>query len=330
MKRRDFCRMAGAGMLASGAFAVAARKAPPVTLVLAPSNLGLRPNGDGSQPGAWRAPQVLMESGLADALGARHTLQLARPDYQHGPQTNTRIRNGHTIRAFSLELAQKVRGVLDGGGFPVVIGGDCSVLLGGLYGSRLAGGRGLIHVDGHSDFSNPANYDTTKRLGSVAGMDMALASGRGEPLLTDWPVVGTPLAADADIIQIGERESDDPEFYSDLHATTITQLTIQRVLADGVGTTLERVVRQLEAKRLDKVWLHVDLDVLDERVMPAVDSPGRPGFNYTQLSEVVGTLCASGRIAGAEFTIYDPDLDPKRRYARPLVDCMAAGLKVRA
>jgi arginase len=330
MKRRDFFQLAGAGMLTHAAIGADALKHKEITLVLAPTNLGLRPNGDGSEPGTWRAPAALVNAGLRTAVSAAQILQLKCPGYQHEPQENTRIRNGHSIRAFSLELAEKVRSVIAGGGFPVVIGGDCSVLLGGLYGSRLAGGQGLIHVDGHSDFSNPANYDTSKRLGSVAGMDLALASGRGEALLTTWPGVGTPLAADTDIIQIGERETDDPDFYSDLHATRITQLTIQKVLADGIDVTLQRVIDQLATQRLTKVWLHVDLDVLDQKVMPAVDSPGSPGFDYAQLSKVVGTLCASGRIAGAEFTIYDPELDPKRRYAKPLVECIAAGLKVRA
>ena len=61
---------------------------------------------------------------------------------------------------------------------------------------------------------------------------------------------------------------------------------------------------------LDRAWLHVDLDVLDEKVMPAVDSPGSPGFDYAQLADLVGRLAASGRIVGADFAIYDPERDP--------------------
>jgi arginase len=329
MKRRDFCHIAGALMVA-GSQAASARVRKPVSLVLAPTSLGLRPNANGSVPGAWRAPGALMSAGLGKALDAAETFNLTRPHYQSGEKKGTRIRNGHAIRAFSLEIAEKVRGVLDAHGFPVVIGGDCSVLLGGLYGLRLAGGRGLVHIDGHSDFSNPANYDTTKRLGSVAGMDLALASGRGEELLTTWPSVGNPLAADTDIIQIGERESGDPEFYSDFLRTGITSYFVQKVLTDGIAATIARVAAKLEANKLTRVWMHVDLDVLDETVMPAVDSPGRPGLNYEQLSKLMGGLVATGRIAGAEFTIYDPDRDPDGQYARPIVDCIAAGLEDRA
>ncbi len=150
--------------------------------MLAPSNLGLRPGENGAEPGTWRAPEVLMGAGLKTRVGAERVVQLPRPLYDARAQAGTRIRNGHTLRRFSLDLAGEVRIVLKAGAFPLVIGGDCSVLLGSLYGARLEGARGLIHVDGHSDFFHPGNYDTRGRLGSAAGMDLALATGRGEPL----------------------------------------------------------------------------------------------------------------------------------------------------
>lgn len=312
MTRRDFMLAAAAAVLPAGDRAV--------SLVLAPSNLGLSPVGS-SQQGTWRAPQVLLQAGLAKALDTDEVIPLERPGYQFEAQPGTRIRNGVTIRAFSLQLAEKVTDILGRGRFPVVIGGDCSILLGGLYGSRAAGGRGLVHVDGHDDFYHPGNYDATRRLGAVAGMDLALASGRGEDLLTAWPKVGKPLADDADIVQIGQRDGR-------LSGTRITQWTVQRALADGIEVTARAVVARLQARALDKVWLHVDLDVLDEAVMPAVDSPGSPGFDYSQLSALVAALCASGRMAGVNFAIYDPERDPNRLHAKPLVQCIADGVRL--
>lgn len=290
-----------------------------MSLVLAPSNLGLSPVGS-KQQGTWRAPQALLDAGLARALDTDEVIALERPEYRFDAQPGTRIRNGVSIRAFSLQVAGKVTDILRRGRFPVVIGGDCSVLLGGLYGSRVAGGRGLVHVDGHSDFYNPSNYDTSRRLGAVAGMDLALASGRGEDLLTSWPQIGKPLAGDADIVQIGQRDGR-------LTGTGITQWTVQRVLADGIDASARAVVARLQTRGLDKVWLHVDLDVLDADVMSAVDSPGSPGFDYEQLSALIRTLCASGRVAGADFAIYDPERDPNARHAEPLVRCIARGIR---
>jgi len=333
MTRRKFTIMAGTTVLAGWQASSAQAKTNSVSVVLAPSNLGLRPTESGGQPGTWRAPQALMHAGLAHALNAEEIVPLERPIYQFEAQSGTRIRNGLSIRAFSLQLSEKVRDILKRHRFPVVVGGDCSVLLGSLHGMRLAGGRGLVHIDGHSDFFHPGNYDTTKRLGSAAGMDLALASGRGELLLTDWPEIGKPLASDADIIQLGERDAESPSFkdyYGDIVRTEITQFTIQRVLADGVDETARRVIAKLEARGLDKAWLHVDLDVLDQFVMPAVDSPGSPGLDYLQLTELVDALCASGRIFGANFTIYDPERDPDSRYASRLVQCIADGIRERS
>jgi arginase len=326
LTRREFVMAAGVTLLANGWLNAASKK---ISIVLAPSNLGLRPETN-REPGTWRAPQALMDAGLLKALNADEVISLDRPKYEFDAQPGTRIRNGRSIRDFSLKLSEKVSDALKRNQFPVVIGGDCSILLGSLHGSRLAGGKGLVHIDGHSDFSHPGNYDTKTRLGAVAGMDLALASGRGEELLTDWPNVGKPLANDSDIIQIGERNAEDANFdqyYGDILRTEITLFTIQRVLKEGIDASAKRVIARLQERGLNKAWMHVDLDVLDQSVMPAVDSPGSPGFTYAQLSQLMAALCASERFLGINFTIYDPERDKGTRYARPLVECIANGLR---
>jgi arginase len=332
LNRRDFTKMASFAAISGSLEDETRPRRGAIGLILAPSNLGLRPAENGGQPGAWRAPRVLMDAGLADAVDATDVLSLERPAYELEAQFGTAIRNGLSIRAVSLELGKKVREVLQSGQFPLVIGGDCSILLGCLYGARLAGGRGLVHIDGHSDFFHPGNYNTASRLGSAAGMDLALASGRGELLLTHWPEIGRPLVKDADVVQVGERQAEEPDFdkfYSDIVHTDITRHTIQGVLANGIDTTVRQVLTRLESRALGKVWLHVDFDVLDQIVMPAVDSPGGPGLNYQQLSLLIGDLCHSGRIVGADFTIYDPERDPNAEYSKPLVDCIARGIRNR-
>ena len=67
--------------------------------------------------------------------------------------------------------------------------------------------------------------------------------------------------------------------------------------------------------------------MLDAAVMPAVDSPGSPGFDYGELSNLIAALIASGRIVGANFSIYDPERDPGHRYAGPLMESIAAGIR---
>src|SRR6187402_928115 len=236
LTRRRFMAMTGTALLSRVAYARTARSGE-IGLVLAPSNLGLRPNEDGSAPGAWRAPHALMAAGLADAIGSADVVEMARPVYRTEAEPGTQTRNGNTLRAFSLELSTRVRNVIRQGRLPVVIGGDCGILMGCMHGLRLAGGKGLLHIDGHSDFTNPKGRDATRSLHSAAGMDLALTSGRGDPLLTRWPKIEGPLADDADIVQLGERNADDPDFmrsYGDIVGTAITRLTIQHVLGEGV------------------------------------------------------------------------------------------------
>lgn len=319
--------------LGSACFAGLTSAATPrreTAIVTAPSSLGLRPNDKGLEPGSWRAPGVLLSAGLATAVSARHRLDIARRDYDFSEQAGTRIRNGHSLRTFLLEIADAVEAELAAGRFPLVLGGDCSVMLGCLYGLRRAGGRGLVHVDGHSDFFHPGNYDTKSRLGSAAGMDLALATGRGETLLTAWPGIEGPLVADADAIQAGERDAENADYdkyYGDVVRTAITRLTIQQIHREGIPRTAQRIIARLEERKLDHAWVHVDLDVLDEKVMNAVDSPGTPGFDFTQLSDLLGSLVRSGRVAGMTACIYDPDLDPGHRFAKPIVACLANALR---
>ena len=58
-----------------------------------------------------------------------------------------------------------------------------------------------------------------------------------------------------------------------------------------------------------EVWIHVDADVLDPSVMPAVDSPEPSGLSVNELVSLLARSCAIPRAAGLQLTIYDPNLD---------------------
>jgi arginase len=56
--------------------------------------------------------------------------------------------------------------------------------------------------------------------------------------------------------------------------------------------------------------------------MRAVDSPQPDGLIYAELGQLLGPFVASDLLAGVQFTIFDPDLDPDGRYARELARAM--------
>jgi arginase len=294
--------------------------ARPLHLILAPCSLGLRSLTPGHEPGTWRAPEALLAAGLRQAVQPAAEAALAKPVYDFGPQPGTRWRNGHGIRAFNEALAERVAAALAAGQFPLVVGGDCSILLGCLAAARRSGELALVHVDGHSDFRNPANHDFAAEIGAVAGADLALAIGFGEPLLTDWGQQG-PLVHPAHVIQIGEREARHPDWaWRDIVDTAVTRIEIFELPERGMDWALER---SRAVTGTLPFWLHVDLDVIDGALMPAVDSPGSPGLDFDQLAALLRPLAASASCLGCDLTIFDPERDPDGTYARRITAMLA-------
>ena len=63
-------------------------------------------------------------------------------------------------------------------------------------------------------------------------------------------------------------------------------------------------------------WLHVDVDVLDEREMPASTYAAPGGLTWAQLEELLPPLLSSSRLAGLSLADLRPDLDPGGRLRR--------------
>src|SRR6266508_1624130 len=194
-------------------------------VVDAPSNLGLRPPSPDTIPGCWRLPQALRQAGIVTRLDATDGGRVLPPSYTPDRDA-TGTRNGLAIAGYSVKLADRLGEVLDAGGFPVLLGGDCSILLGAMLALCRRGRYGLAYLD-----------------------------GRG----------------------------------------------------------------------LDGFWIHVDVDVLDREVMPAVDSPEPDGLDYQELITLLRALTASGLAVGAEVAIFDPDLDPDGHLAQELVTAVVDG-----
>ncbi|HEV2678427.1 MAG TPA: arginase family protein [Aliidongia sp.] len=308
--------------------AAAAIAPPGISLIEAPSNLGLSPTGPGPEPGCWQAPAAFRQAGFQGSLRPAETIVLDRPAYRAEAQAGTRLRNGLTIRTYSERLAASVANALGAGRFPVVLGGDCSILLGCLLGARRAGRLGLVHIDGHSDYANPSNYDTTQRLGAAAGMDLALATGKGEATLTRWDGVAGPLVEPLDAVQLGERNVDGTGHpYPDFPAAGIAQWTVQDIARIGVVPSAGAALQHLAGRGIDRFWIHLDLDVLAESVLPAVDSPGEPGLALDALEEMLVPILGDPGALGIDVTIYDPARDPDWRHAPALSRMLLSSLR---
>lgn len=285
-----------------------------IAVLDAPSNLGLRPPQPGRQPGVRHLPKSLRAHGLLQRLQAHDAGETKPPDYSAAPDHPTGFRNGAKIAAYSIALSQRVAALIQTGHFPLVLGGDCSILLGNMLALRRLGEYGLCFLDGHQDFAFPR---TTSYLGSyaAAGLDLALATGRGPEALTN--LLGLrPYVDEANVVALGfyDDPADAPDYQTEaLYLTRIQTIDIDALRELGPGRAARSARERLESPGLKGFWIHLDADVLDQSLMPAVDSPNPRGMGYRDLIAVLRELLQSDRATGMEITILDPELDPDGR-----------------
>ena len=121
-------------------------------IVDAPSILGLRPTG------VERLPEAMKAAGLHAGLAAGYAGRVEPPPYDPRRDPETLLLNPNGLRAYARVLAEAVSGVLREGKVPVVLGGDCSNLIGCALALRRAGRYGLFFIDGHADFYRRHGY----------------------------------------------------------------------------------------------------------------------------------------------------------------------------
>jgi arginase len=283
-----------------------------LTVLDAPSNLGLRPPAPGVSPGCYKAPWALRNTGLVERLGAADAGALVPPRYVATWQPGDGVRNGPAIAAYARALADRVAGIRASGGFPILLGGDCSILLGPALALRESGRYGLAYLDAHADFRHLGN---SPHVGSAAGEDLALVTGRGDDYLTDIGGL-RPYVRDEDVIVLGVRDEEDLRDIADSGLAYVP----------GNDISLDRAAKVLVRDDLDGFWIHVDADVLDPSVLSAVDSPTPGGLAAAQLTELLRGLVALPGAAGLEVTILDPDLDADGSQAALLADILVSAL----
>jgi arginase len=290
--------------------------APAIAILGAPSSIGIRPYDDGLVRHLDRAPGALRERGLASRLGATDLGNVAPPPYADFVRPPARARNERQVLRYSRALGARVAVAAAGRRFAVVLGGDCSIVLGCLLGAKRAAGGpiGLVYVDAHADFATPEE----SRTGSVAGMGLALAAGRGDSPLAR--LGGGPLVQPQHIALVGRRDFDEPwDGHAALASSAILDLADPELIAQPFGVLVGRVLGRVAAGGLAGFWLHLDADVLNPAVMPAVDSPEPGGLLPNDLAELLTPLVNDPRALGLSLSIYDPALDPDRACARRLV-----------
>jgi arginase len=262
------------------------------------------------------AIRVLREVGLAERItGARDTGDLSLLDGS-GARGRSGLLNERALGHLVAATREAVSGSLGRGGRPLLVGGDCPVLLGALAACRdRHGAAGLLLVDGHEDAWPPQLSPT----GEASDSEVAIALGRIGEL--PEPLDGlVPLLGPEAVSMLGPRDRHEIEQagVESLAETVAFLRDDEAVRADTAHASVREAIRAL-ANSAPAFWLHIDLDVLRTDEFPAADYTQPGGLAWDELLEVATRAMAGPDCVGCSIVIYNPDLDPERTSAARIV-----------
>jgi arginase len=275
--------------------------------------IGVPVNSSGTVDGVARAPAVLRQRGLAAAL-ARHPgltdagdVPLPVPVPVRGPSG---LLAEDALVAMIVQVMQAVGAARRRGRFPLLLGGDCPVILGALAALQAeADHPGLLFIDGHEDAWPPRMSPT----GEAADCELGLALRLFDTGLSPQLRAVLPRIDPADVAAVGPRDT------AELAAAGVASLDGQLgALIRPPALTTDRYAAAL-ASLPQPWWLHTDLDVLATTELAAVDYPQPSGLTWGQLAGLTATALAADGCAGWSVCIYNPDLDPGRDGADAIV-----------
>jgi arginase len=291
--------------------------------------IGVPFNSAGTANSVAGGPAALLNAGIVQrwrkptAIGCVGEVDVGTPSTVRDPSSGLLAQD--SLITMTAAVRNAVRQTLRGGRFPLVLGGDCSLLLGTMRGVQDEhGDTGLLFVDGHED-AWPPRHSTT---GEAADCELGLALGHHREGLPLALIAQLPDLAADHVVALGPRDREELTAHQVTSLfSSITMLTDEQLRSRAAGPA-EDAVHRFRSAGLPW-WLHVDLDVLTTEALPAVDYPQPGGLNWADLRAITTAGLANGCI-GMSLADYNPDLDADRRHAHNIVDYLAAAFSAAA
>jgi agmatinase len=183
-----------------------------------------------------------------------------------------------------------VRAIIERGALPVAIGGDHSISYPLGCGLEALGPFDVVHVDAHADF-----------LDELGGSRLTGASQLRR--LAELPFTGTVSALG--LRNVARDEIDGLRALGGRWATSLD------VVERGPGEVVAATVPETE-----RLYVSIDLDVLDASIAPGHSLPEPGGIDYRQLRSLLAAVARRGRVVGIDVVELNPARDPSGTTAR--------------
>jgi arginase len=290
--------------------------------------IGIPSSAGGRSIGQEKAPRALREAGLIKRLAAtgHEVVDYGDiPSFRFAPDAqHPRAQNGPTVLKVCKLVANKVAKVLLDGFWPVVLGGDCTIAIGSLAGMiDLFPNVGLAYLDADADLNTPE----TTPSGIFDGMVVAHIIGRGDKDLSHI-AKRYPLLREEEILLFGLNPTSgyvDPPEIKFLETSPILRFPIDVIHRQGVESAAREALKGLET-RVQKVFVHLDVDFIGGLDMPAADIPHKSGLSLDDATTALKTFLGSEGFAGMEITEFNAEKDKQGRFAKTLVELVASAL----
>lgn len=210
-------------------------------------------------------------------------------------------------------LAAEVENIASKNEFPLVLGGDHSILLGTLAGISANAKKqnktvGVLYVDAHGDFNT---VDTTP-TGNIHGECLAASCGYGIPELTNLYFEGQKIDP-KNVCFVGSRDLDPGErkLMKEAGVTVFTMSDIDRI---GFSAVVKQVINFFKNK-VDQIHVSFDMDVLDPMFAPGTGIPLPGGLTSREALLLMEEIASTNLVKSAEIVEVNPILDVRNQTA---------------
>jgi arginase len=256
----------------------------PVHIIGVPLDLGAGRRGVDMGPSAFRI------AGIGDQIVALGRTVVDKGDLPAPiPETqrpaDKKKKYVREIARVCLKLYEASLKSLEGGAFPLVLGGDHSLAAGSVAASAEWMRRttsqplGLIWVDAHGDMNTPE----TTSSGNVHGMPLAALLGNEPAELAS--IGSSPSVLPQHTVLVGIRNLDERE-KERIRQSGVHVFTMKDIDRDGIATIAERALA-LASSGTGGIHVSFDMDVCDPAIAPGVGTPVKGGLDYREAHMVM-------------------------------------------